>query len=201
MRLPVFFRRVSSIATGTNRPAQWAKAVGRRASKSACSSQSLRACKRYSALQSCWSNPKPARMRVSVAVPTTVNEPSAWRRARRKLRSCRNTGRHRKRSARKRFSNTAGEPRLYLYQGSPTVRQLPLKMSKLQWHAPGACLVEQVQRQFPFLVEDHLGGNADALASFLVLRPAFGQVQTPGQGLAAGGGGQPGGGSPPPGSS
>src|SRR3982750_4433650 len=132
MRLPVFFRRVSSIATGTNRPAQWAKAVGRRASKSACSSQSLRACKRYSALPSCWSNPKPARMRVSVAVPMTVNEPSPWRRARRKLRSCRNTGRHRKRSARKRFSNTAGESRLYLYQGSPTVSQLPLKMSKLQ---------------------------------------------------------------------
>jgi hypothetical protein len=36
-------------------------------------------------------------------------------------------------------------------------------------------------------VEDHLGGNADALASWLVLRPAFGQVQTPGQGLATGG--------------
>jgi hypothetical protein len=53
--------------------------------------------------------------------------------------------------------------------------------------APNAYLVEQLQSQFPFLVEDRLRGDADALASCPVLRPAFGQVQTPSQGLAAGG--------------
>src|SRR4051812_28007474 len=127
MRLPVFFRRVSSSATGTNRPGQCAKAVGSNVSKRACSFQSLRACRRYSALPSRWSKPKPARMRVSVAVPTTVKEPKACRRARRKLRSCRNTGRHRETSARKRVSSTAVWPWLYFYQASTQVHQPPIE--------------------------------------------------------------------------
>src|SRR3954470_19323352 len=127
MRLPVFFRRVSSSATGTNRPGQCAKAVGNNVSKRACSFHSLRACRRYSALQSCWSKPKPARMRVSVAVPTTVKEPKAWRKARRKLRSCRNTGRQSETKARKRVSNTAGWSWFYFYQGSIPLHQSPIE--------------------------------------------------------------------------
>src|SRR3982750_4276678 len=136
MRLPVFFRRVSSSATGMNRPPQWASAVGSSVSNRACSSHSLRACRRYSALQSCWSKPKPARMRVSVAVPMTVSEPSAWRSARRKLRSCRNTGRQSERRARKRFSNTAVKSRPYLYQALLRSTDRQSKMSKLQASIP-----------------------------------------------------------------
>src|SRR5947209_19772722 len=55
-------------------------------------------------------------MRVTVAEPTTSNAPTAWRKARCKLRSCRKTGRQSERRARKRVSNTAGGSRLYLYQ-------------------------------------------------------------------------------------
>src|SRR3954451_1046803 len=139
MRLPVFFSRVSSSATGTNRPGQCAKAVGSNVSKRACSFHSLRACRRYSALQSCWSKPKPARMRVSVAVPTTVKEPKAWRKARRKLRSCRNTGRQSETKARKRVSNTAGWSWFYFYQGSIPLHQSPIENVQ----TPGSCRARQ----------------------------------------------------------
>src|SRR3954453_15495605 len=64
-------------------------------------------------------------MRVNVAEPTTSNAPTAWHTARWKLRSCRNTGRHRETRARKRVSNTAGGSWLYFYQGSTQVHQSP----------------------------------------------------------------------------
>src|SRR3954447_6420214 len=64
-------------------------------------------------------------MRVNVAEPTTSNAPTALHTARWKLRSCRNTGRHRETRARKRVSNTAGGSWLYFYQGSTQVHQSP----------------------------------------------------------------------------
>src|SRR3982751_2464627 len=157
MRLPVFFSRVSSSATGTNRPGQCAKAVGNNVSKRACSFHSLRAGRRYSALQSRWSKPKPARMRVSVAVPTTVNEPKACRRARRKLRSCRNTGRHRETSARKRVSSTAVWPWLYFYQASTQVHQPPIENVQTPGALPAPALLMQAAAQGAFTHETAVG--------------------------------------------
>src|SRR3982751_4575354 len=87
-------------------------------------------------------------MRVKVAEPITSSAPTAWRTARWKLRSCRNTGRQSETRARKRVSNTAGGSRLYWYQDPTQVHSSSIKnvqtsvVDKIYPGSPGPFLLE-----------------------------------------------------------